>query len=60
MKPNTKVQTQIPPKPVTNSVGNGVKQAQPTMKKSMGAGTKVVIATLVGLPVVILGGMKWI
>ncbi len=60
MKPNTKVQTQIPPKPVTNSVGNGVKQAQPTKKKSMGAGTKVVIATLVGLPVVILGGMKWI
>ena len=49
MKPNTKVQTQIPPKPVTNSVGNGVKQAQPTKKKSMGAGTKVVIATLVGL-----------
>ena len=60
MKPNTKVQTQIPPKPVTNSVGNGVKQAQLTKKKSMGAGTKVVIATLVGLPVVILGGMKWI
>ena len=58
MKFNTKVQTQIPSKPVTNSAGNGVKQAQSTKKKSMGAGTKVVIATIVGLPVVMLGGMK--
>lgn len=60
MKPNTKVQTQIPPKSVSNSVGKGVKQAQSTNKKSMGAATKVVLATVVGLPVVMLSGMKWI
>ena len=60
MKPNTKVQIQTPVNSVGESTGKGVKQVESTKKKSMGAGTKVVLATIVGVPIVMLGGMKWI
>lgn len=57
-----KAETVSPPKPSPNAATPGQKlqpKAKIQSKGGLGAGTKVVLSTVIGIPVVLLAGMKY-